>query len=140
MPLTNPLHGVNNKAGQCLCILLAVDRLARATPQIIPNSATIAREMACSVSYVEQGLRLMRLAGYVESHRGPGGGYTLALPLEAIDVLAVIHAANEKCNLNHVLALLFGEVTLADLAEGVAAAEAANAAVAAGDELTEAAA
>jgi Rrf2 family iron-sulfur cluster assembly transcriptional regulator len=53
---------------------------------------TISQRQGTSLSYLEQLFSALRRAGLVESTRGPGGGYTLALQAEQIAVAEIILA------------------------------------------------
>lgn len=57
--------------------------------------ADIARRNRISAAYLEQLLSRLRREGLVESTRGPGGGYRLALAATSISVARVITAVNE---------------------------------------------
>lgn len=57
--------------------------------------AEIAAAQLLSVAYLEQLFARLRRAGLVASARGPGGGYRLALPPEAIPIGAIIEAVDE---------------------------------------------
>jgi DNA-binding IscR family transcriptional regulator len=119
MQMNNPIGGINNRSGQALQILITIHNQKQTMPHIMPTSGTIARDMDCSISYVEQGLRLLRNGGHVFAVRGPGGGYELVAPLEEIDVLSIIELANQQCTINPVLAGLFQQVNVYDLAAAV---------------------
>jgi Rrf2 family iron-sulfur cluster assembly transcriptional regulator len=56
----------------------------------------ISRRQEISLSYLEQLFARLRRAGLVNSVRGPGGGYLLSQPPEAISVSKVIDAVNES--------------------------------------------
>lgn len=58
--------------------------------------ADISRRQEISLSYLEQLFARLRRARLVESVRGPGGGYLLALPPGAISVARVIDAVDES--------------------------------------------
>ena len=57
--------------------------------------AQIAHSQGISLSYLEQLFARMRRDGLVAGVRGPGGGYRLAKPAEAISVAQVITAVDE---------------------------------------------
>jgi len=57
--------------------------------------AEIADRQEISLAYLEQLFARLRRAGLVKSVRGPGGGYRLAVPAEAISVGAVVQAVDE---------------------------------------------
>lgn len=52
----------------------------------------IAERQAIPVKYLEQILLALKLNGFVQSRKGPGGGYFLAKPPRAITLGAVIRA------------------------------------------------
>ena len=58
--------------------------------------AEIAARQGISAAYLEQLFARLRRAGLVEGVRGPGGGYRLARPAEAVSVADVIAAVNER--------------------------------------------
>lgn len=60
------------------------------------NLADIAQRESLSVSYLEQLFARLRRAGVVESVRGPGGGYCLAIPADQLTVIRVLEAAGEE--------------------------------------------
>ncbi len=65
-------------------------------PEASPVSlAEIAERQDISQEYLEQLFGKLRKAGLVESVRGPGGGYRLARPAEAIAVSNIILAVDE---------------------------------------------
>lgn len=54
--------------------------------------ADVASRQAISLSYLEQLFARLRRSGLVRSVRGPGGGYLLARPLEAIAVGDIVQS------------------------------------------------
>ncbi|HYZ32159.1 MAG TPA: Rrf2 family transcriptional regulator [Crenalkalicoccus sp.] len=58
--------------------------------------AEIAGAQALSIAYLEQLFGPLRRAGLVASARGPGGGYRLARPSEAIAIADIIAAVDES--------------------------------------------
>src|SRR6266566_6032413 len=58
--------------------------------------ADIARRQNISLSYLEQLFAKLRRSGLVDSVRGPGGGYNLAMPPSQISVAEIIVAINEN--------------------------------------------
>lgn len=59
----------------------------------------IAVELGTSISYLESIAQKFRTAGLIRSTRGPGGGYTLAKPLEEIcvgEVLSLLQSKKHK--------------------------------------------
>ena len=58
--------------------------------------ADIAARQGISLSYLEQLFAKLRRKGLVASVRGPGGGYSLALPASRISVAQIVMAINEN--------------------------------------------
>lgn len=58
--------------------------------------AEIARRQGISLSYLEQLFAKLRRSGLVDSVRGPGGGYNLAMDPSKISVAEIIVAINEN--------------------------------------------
>jgi Rrf2 family iron-sulfur cluster assembly transcriptional regulator len=58
--------------------------------------ADIARRQGISLSYLEQLFAKLRRSGLVDSVRGPGGGYNLALHPSKISVAEIVVAINEN--------------------------------------------
>lgn len=58
--------------------------------------ADIARRQGISLSYLEQLFAKLRRSGLVDSVRGPGGGYNLAMEPAKISVAEIIVAINEN--------------------------------------------
>ena len=59
------------------------------------NLADIARRQDLSLTYLEQLFSKLRRHGLVESARGPGGGYRLAVDPEEISIAKVIYSVDE---------------------------------------------
>lgn len=57
--------------------------------------ADISERQSISLSYLEQLFSKLRQSNLVESVRGPGGGYILALPSDQIFVSDIIDSVNE---------------------------------------------
>jgi Rrf2 family iron-sulfur cluster assembly transcriptional regulator len=58
--------------------------------------AEIAKRQGISLSYLEQLFAKLRRSGLVDSVRGPGGGYNLAMEPNKISVAEIIVAINEN--------------------------------------------
>ena len=58
--------------------------------------ADIAKRQGISLSYLEQLFAKLRRSGLVDSVRGPGGGYTLAMEPNKISVAEIIVSINEN--------------------------------------------
>ena len=59
------------------------------------NLADIARRQDISLTYLEQLFSKLKRHGLVDSARGPGGGYRLALEADQITVAKVIYSVDE---------------------------------------------
>jgi Rrf2 family iron-sulfur cluster assembly transcriptional regulator len=57
--------------------------------------AGISERQQISLSYLEQLFGKLRRHQIVASVRGPGGGYSLAKPMESVSVADIIHAVDE---------------------------------------------
>lgn len=57
--------------------------------------AGISERQRISLSYLEQLFGKLRRHALVASVRGPGGGYCLTKPLEAVSVADIVHAVDE---------------------------------------------
>lgn len=93
--------------------------------------ADISARQGVSLSYLEQLFSQLRRAGLVQGMRGPGGGYRLARPANAVSVAEVIVAVDgpvntdsESClthelwgELSEQLHEMLSDITLASLAE-----------------------
>lgn len=62
----------------------------------VVSLSDIALRQDISLSYLEQLFARLRRSGLVASIRGPGGGYSLALPAEQISVAEIVIAINEN--------------------------------------------
>ena len=60
--------------------------------------AEIATRQQLSLSYLEQLFGKLRRAGLVSSARGPGGGYKLTRPCDAIAIADIVVAVDEPLN------------------------------------------
>lgn len=60
----------------------------------------ISDRQTLSLHYLEQLFRKLRTSGVVNSHRGPGGGYSLAKEASALTVRAILDAVGESTNYN----------------------------------------
>ena len=56
----------------------------------------VSARQGISLSYLEQLFARLRKSGLVSSSRGPGGGYSLAKPADAISVVDVITSVDER--------------------------------------------
>lgn len=75
-------------------VTAAVDLVLNAGDRLV-SPADIAVRQGLSQAYLERLLGQMRHGRLVQSVRGPGGGYRLARPAEAISVADVVRAVNE---------------------------------------------
>jgi Rrf2 family iron-sulfur cluster assembly transcriptional regulator len=69
--------------------------LALHNDQAPVNLADISARQNISLTYLEQLFRKLRKKGLVESIRGPGGGYRLALSADEITTARVMYAVDE---------------------------------------------
>ena len=105
------------------------------------NLADISKRQDISLTYLEQLFNKLKKNGLVESARGPGGGYRLAMDASEISIARVIFSVDEtidmtRCGgqqncqgearclthdlwmgLNQHVANYFNDITLADLVE-----------------------
>ena len=63
------------------------------------NLSEIAKRQDISVTYLEQLFAKLRKRGLVESLRGPGGGYRLAMEPQEITVARVIYSVDETIDM-----------------------------------------
>ena len=63
------------------------------------NLADIAKRQDISLTYLEQLFNKLRKNGLVESARGPGGGYRLALDANDITVAKIIYCVDETVDM-----------------------------------------
>jgi Rrf2 family protein len=75
--------------------VVAMAELARSGSRPVPIG-TLAERRGMPVQFLEQLCSTLRRAGFLESHRGVKGGYTLARPAEEITVLDVVQALDGK--------------------------------------------
>ena len=72
-----------------------LDLALNAAPKPVPLG-DIAERQGISLAYLEQLFARLRRGGLVVSVRGPGGGYRLSEPLEAISIARIIAAVDEQ--------------------------------------------
>lgn len=72
-----------------------LDLALNAAPKPVPLG-DIAERQGISLAYLEQLFARLRRGGLVASVRGPGGGYRLSEPLEAISIARIIAAVDEQ--------------------------------------------
>ena len=70
--------------------------LALRQPDCPVALSELAARHGISLSYLEQVFAKLRQHGLVESTRGPGGGYRLAMAPDSISIASVIDAVNES--------------------------------------------
>ena len=58
----------------------------------LASADAVADEISSTINMVRRVVGPLVAAGWVESHRGPGGGYRLVTPLERITLLELIEA------------------------------------------------
>jgi len=76
-----------------LAVVAMIDVALRVSNDPI-SLAAIARRRKISLSYLEQLFSRLRRSGIVESVRGPGGGYVLAVPAASISVADIVMAVD----------------------------------------------
>ena len=81
--------------------MVALTDLATAGSEALTSLADISRRQDISLPYLEQLFVKLRRAGLVESARGPGGGYRLALEPAEIRVSDVLGAVDETVSALH---------------------------------------
>ena len=69
---------------QTLHALELVAHIACAPAQQSTTTATLARQLGLSITYVEGLMKLLKRGDLLQAHRGPGGGYRLQRPVEDI--------------------------------------------------------
>jgi Rrf2 family transcriptional regulator, cysteine metabolism repressor len=75
--------------------VVALAELARSGGRPVPIAA-LAERRGMPVQFLEQLFSTLRRAGFLESHRGVKGGYTLGRPADQITVLDVVQALDGK--------------------------------------------
>lgn len=81
--------------------MVALADLALASADELVSLGEISKRQNISLPYLEQLFVKLRRAGIVDSVRGPGGGYRLAKPAEAIRVSEILEAVDETVNALH---------------------------------------
>ena len=75
--------------------VVALAELARSGERPVPI-AQIAERRRMPVQFLEQLFTTLRRDGFLQSHRGVKGGYTLARPAEEINVLEVVQSLDGR--------------------------------------------
>jgi Rrf2 family transcriptional regulator, cysteine metabolism repressor len=75
--------------------VVALAELARSGEAPVPVAA-LAERRGMPAQFLEQLFSTLRRAGFLESHRGVKGGYTLARPADEITVLEIVQALDGK--------------------------------------------
>ncbi len=75
--------------------MIALTDLAAQGPDRLISLSEIAERQDISLAYLEQLFVKLRRAEIVDSVRGPGGGYRLARPIEAIRISEILAAVDE---------------------------------------------
>ena len=73
-----------------------VAHIACAPAQQSMTTATIARQLSLSITYVEGLMKLLKRGDLLQAHRGPGGGYRLQRPVEDISAGDVARCFAQK--------------------------------------------
>ncbi|TVP70633.1 MAG: Rrf2 family transcriptional regulator [Rhodobacteraceae bacterium] len=91
--------------------MIALVDLALAPEDVLVSLNEISARQNVSLAYLEQLFVKLRRAGIVTSVRGPGGGYKLAQPADAIRVSEVFAAVDETVSALHTGAGASGAVS-----------------------------
>lgn len=81
--------------------MVALADLALSPEDELLSLAEISKRQDISLPYLEQLFVKLRRAGLVDSARGPGGGYRLAMPAESIRVVDILAAVDETVSAMH---------------------------------------
>lgn len=81
--------------------MISLVQLAQTPAGTLTSLNEISRKQDVSLAYLEQLFVKLRRAGLVDSVRGPGGGYKLARPADAIRVSEVLAAVDETVSAMH---------------------------------------
>jgi len=81
--------------------MVALADLALLPEGALANLTQISERQDISLPYLEQLFVKLRRAGFVESVRGPGGGYRLAQPASQMRVVDILSAVDETVNAMH---------------------------------------
>lgn len=91
--------------------MIALVDLAHAPQGVLVSLNEISVRQNVSLAYLEQLFVKLRRAGLVDSVRGPGGGYRLARPADAIRISEVLEAVEETVSAMHTGAGASGAVS-----------------------------
>ncbi len=91
--------------------MIALVDIAQAPAGKLVSLNEISARQNVSLAYLEQLFVKLRRAGLVESVRGPGGGYRLSRPAEAIRISEVLEAVEETVSAMHTGAGASGAVS-----------------------------
>ena len=81
--------------------MVALADLALQPAGTLVNLTEISKRQDISLPYLEQLFVKLRRAGLVESVRGPGGGYKLAMPASDMRVVDILAAVDETVSAMH---------------------------------------
>ena len=81
--------------------MVALADIALQPESALVTLGDVSKRQDISLPYLEQLFVKLRLAGLVESVRGPGGGYRLARPASEIRVVDVLSAVDETVDAMH---------------------------------------
>ncbi len=84
---------LTTKGRYAVSAMLYLDKFGAKSPVTL---ADISNSENISLSYLEQLFLKLRKNGLIESVRGPGGGYRLAISASTISVADIMEAAGEK--------------------------------------------
>ena len=88
---------LSKKTMLCLDVLVAVGSAPRGA---MVTTLALSRRLQVSVSHLENAFKLLKQAGLVQAFRGPGGGYSLAMPADQISVWEVVTRIGEPDEAN----------------------------------------
>ena len=91
--------------------MIALVDIAQAPEGRLVSLNEISARQNVSLAYLEQLFVKLRRAGLVDSVRGPGGGYRLSRPAEAIRISEVLEAVEETVSAMHTGAGASGAVS-----------------------------
>lgn len=83
---------LSKKTMLCLDVLVAV---GSAPPGALVTTVALSRRLQVSISHLENTFKLLKQVGLVQAFRGPGGGYSLAMPADQISVWEVVRRVDD---------------------------------------------
>ena len=83
---------LSKKTMLCLDVLVAV---GSAPPGALVTTVALSRRLQVSVSHLENTFKQLKQVGLVQAFRGPGGGYSLAVPADQISLWEVVRRLDD---------------------------------------------